>query len=497
MRIFILGFIFFWCSNSMTAVFAQDYILKSKLKEKDKTHKTYTLLNYDSTGYYAMRFDKEFSYAELEHYDPKLKFKKAHVVTDKRRKYIGVINISGNLHLLYFKYLKNKRTKTYDKVSLYAKRLQPDSFALEQDSVELIKPFKMTSNYYSGNFAVSPDRTKILVYDYEEEGDIPGVYGLTNEITVRVFDANLKKLWQRTVNLSPSGSLKRVVSVKKLRVDNDGQVAILTDVFRDQRSYNLKKITADPTLFFVGKKQSDYALFKPNLGNQYFNELNFSFDTEGNILWFGFFSKYRYYQQSGIFFIKINKAKTKVLQKKIHNFTDQQIANLLNRKKVGRSAEGRFYKMVHWRLTKEGGVILSAEQQPPSENNFKSNDILAIKFSPEGEIDWFKHFYKHADEPKREKVFLSHYLFEKDGVAYLLYNKGLYSDGYANAIRIDKDGTHSSKKFYTYKNQQELFCPLLSFRLQSPKVFICLQNRYFSNYRFALLDFEKLFEEGK
>ena len=492
MRIFILGFLLFLFSNN---TFAQDFLLKSKIKEKDKTHKTYTLLNYDSTGYYAMRFDKAFGYAELEHYDPNLTFKKTYVVTNQTRKYIGVINISCNLHLLYFKYIENKKKKTYDKVSLYAKRLQADSFALEPDSVELIKPFKMTSSYYSGNFAVSPDRTKILVYDYEEEGDIPGVYGLTNEITVRVFDANLKKLWQRTVNLSPSGKLKRVVSVKKLRVDNDGQVAILTDVFRDKRSYNLKNTTADPTLFFVGKKQADYALFKPNLGDLFFNELNFTFDAEGNILWFGFFSKYKYYQQSGVFFIKINKTKTKVLQKKVHQFTPQQIASLLNRKKVGKLAEGRFYKMVHWRLTQEGGVVLSAEQQPPSENNFRSNDILVLKLSAEGELDWFKHFYKHGDEPKREKVFLSHYLFEKDGNAYLLYNKGLYSDGYANAIKITPDGQHTSRKFYSYQSQQELFCPLLSFRLQSPKVFICLQNRYFSSYRFALLDFEKLFGE--
>lgn len=493
---FICSFFFcILCSN--IAVAQTDFILKSDLQEKDKTHKTHTLLNYDSTGFYALRFDKEFSYAELEHYLPDLKLEERFVVTDKQRQYIGVVNIASELYLLYFKYKENKELQIHEQVSLYAKKLDSVTYALQPDSIELIKPFKMTSKYYRGNFAVSPDRSKILVYDYEEDGDIADVNGLTNEITVRVFDAQLNHLWTRTVNLSPTGSAKRVVSIKKLRVSNEGQVAILTDVFKGLRSYSLKQTTADPTLFFIGKKATDYSLFKPNLGDYYFNELNFTFDTNGDILWFGFFSKFKYYQQAGAFFIKINKEKTKVLSKKIHHFSREQIAELLNRKKVGKNAEGRSYRLTHWRLTPQGGVVISAEQQPAGNYNFKSNDILALRFSPEGEIDWFKHFYKHADEALRLKVFLSHYLFTQGEDTYLLYNQGLYADGKAKAIKIEADGEHQIRTFYTYQKQQELFCPLLSVRLKSSEVFLCLQDRYFSNYRFALLDFDKLFATGK
>jgi len=463
--------------------------------EKKNTHKTHTLFDYDSTGFFVLRFDKHFGYAELEHYNKKLALEKAYVVTKKHRKYIGVVNIKSKLYLLYFRYKENKREKVHEKVSLYAKQLREDNYALTQDSIELIKPFKMTSNYYRGNFAVSPDRSKILVYDYEEEGDIEGVNGLTNKITVRVFDSAFRLLWKRKVNLSPTGGAKRMVAIKKLRVNNRGEVAILTDVFREYRSYSLRKTTADPTLFFVGQEQSNFAMFKPNLGDLFFNEINFTFDVEGNILWFGFFSRQKYYQQSGFFFIKINRERTKVLVKKLHSFTREQIAMLLNRKRVGKKAEARSYKMVHWRLTQNGGVVLSAEQQPTSNYSFKSNDVLVLRVSPDGEIEWLKHFYKVGQEPRKRKVFLSHYLFLYDNKTYLLYNKGLYSDGYADAVRITPDGKHQIKTFYTYEKQQELFCPLLSFRLKSPEVFLCLQDRYFSSYRFALLNFEQLFEE--
>ncbi|CAA6828909.1 MAG: Unknown protein [uncultured Aureispira sp.] len=494
MRYLLFIFLFSWSTSNLLA---QDFLIKSPLKDKDRTTRTHTLFNYDSTGFYALRFNKYLSYAELEHYDTLMNFQKAYVVTKKARKYIGVVNLHRKMYLLYFRYKENKRENTHDKVSLYAKQLAPDSFSLVSDSIELIAPFKMTSNYYRGNFAVSPDRSKVLVYDYEEEGDIDDVSGLTNEITVRVFDSTFKLLWKRSVNLSPSGGAKRTVAIKKLRVNNKGEVAVLTDIFRDQRSYNSKTITADPTLFFIGKETNNFALFKPNLGDFFFNQNNFTFDTEGNILWFGFYSTQKYYQQRGAFFIKINKDRTKILVKKRHAFTQDQIAQLLNKKKVNDKAEGRSYKLIHWRLTQEGGVVLSAEQQPSSSYNFKSNDILALRFDSEGEIQWFQHIYKHGELPIRQKVFLSHYMFSKGKDTYLLFNKGLYSDGYATAVKINSKGERLTRKFYTYEKQQELFCPLLSFRLKGDKAFLCFQDRFFSNYRFALLDFETLFKEKK
>ena len=491
---FYLLLIALFISYGTNVIVAQDYIIKSQLREQGETSKTHTLLNYDSTGFYALRFNKHMTYAELEHFDADLNFIKTYVVTQKSRKYIGVINIANKMYLLYFRYIENKQENTHDRVSLYAKQINPDSFCLAQDSIELIEPFRMTSNYYRGNFAVSPDNSKILVYDYEEEGDIEEIRGLTNKIKLRVFDSKFKMLWTRTVNLSPDGGSKRTVSIKKLRINNKGEVAILTDIFRDHRSYSLRTVTADPTLFFVGKQKSDFSLFKPNLGDYFFNQVNFTFDTKGNILWFGFYSNQRYYQQAGVFYIKINSERTKVLIKKQHKFSEKLIAQLLNKKRTNAKMEARSYKLVHWRLTQDGGIVLSAEIQPSTSYNFRSNDILALRFSSDGEIQWANHIFKNGNQPRKQKVFLSHYLFTQSDNCYLFFNKGLYSDGYASAVQIDSVGSIKQRKFYTYEKQQELFCPLLSFSLRSPSVFLCLQDRYFSSYRFALLDFKKLFE---
>ncbi len=496
MRVFIYTCLLFFGVN-LTALYAQDYLTLSPLQEKDLTDRTYSLMDYDSSNYYVMRINKGLSYAELEQYDTSLKVKKTYVVTKQKRKYVGLMNLHGRLSLLYFRYIENKRDNTHEKVSLYAIGMERDNFALSQDSTELIAPFKMESSLYRVNFAVSPDRSKVLVYDFEEEGDMDGVRGLSNEITLRVFDDQLQPLWQRTVNLSPDGGAKRRVAIQKLRINNSGEVAILTDVFRDQRSYSMKEITADPTLFFVGKERNNFSLFQPDMGDFFFNQSSFTFDKEGNILWFGFYSKQRYYQQSGTFFIKINQARTQVLVKKRYDFTPEQLADILNKKRIRPQAEARSYKLVHWRLMDDGGLVFSAEQQPGNGMQFRSNDVIVIKIGASGSLDWLRHVFKHGEEVPRLKVFLSHYLCAEGSNVYLLYNQGLYADGYAAAVKIDQTGATTLRKFYTYQRQQELLCPQLSFRLNDPRVFLSFQDRYFSDYRFGVLDLDKLFAEKK
>ena len=472
---------------------AQDALTLSPLQEKDQTDRTYSLLDYDSSGYYVIRFNKGHSYAELESYDPSLQIKKTYIVTQKRRKYVGLVNLQGRLSLLYFRYIENKRDNSHEQVSLYAIRIKSDSFQLASDSIELIAPFKMESNFYRVNFAVSPDRSKVLVYDFEEEGDIDGVQGLSNEITLRVFDNNLNQLWTRKVNLSPDGGAKRRVAIQKLRINDAGEVAILTDIFRDKRSYSMKEVTADPTLFFVGEERKNFSLFQPDMGNYFFNQSNFTFDKEGNILWFGFYSKQHYYQQSGSFFIKINKERTKVLVKNRYDFTPEQMADILNKKRVRTGMEARSYKLVHWQIMEDGGIVFSAEQQPGNGVQFRSNDIITIKIGKEGELEWLKHLFKHGEEIPRLKTFLSHYLCTKGSNVYLVYNQGLYADGYAAAVKINAQGDMKLRKFYTYQRQQELLCPMLSFRLDTASIFLCFQDRYFSDYRFGVLDLERLF----
>lgn len=476
---------------------AQDYLQLSAPQERDKTARTYSLVHFDSSRYAVLRFDRQFKYAETEVYDPQLKLLNKFVTTDKRRRYGGMINIHGKMYMLFSRYKENDIEKRYEDVSLYAMPVSSDSFKVQNDSIPLIEPFDMESNLYRGNFVLSPDRSKLLVYDYEEEGDIDEIRGLTNIINVRVFDTNFKLLWKRKVKLAPNPSGKRLITIKKLRVSNEGEVAILSDFFRDKRSYSLKTVTADPTLFFIGQDPKHFMRFKPDLGDRFYNQIDFMFDQDGNIYWFGFYSKRKYYQQAGSFFIKINASRTKVLEKKIQPFKEDLLKALWDRKRLTkRHQEIRNFKLVQFRLAQNGDLVISAEHQPYGVSNFKSHDLLLMRLTSSGDIRWTKHVFKYNSFPDKYKALLSHYMYLKGDKIYLLFNRGIYKDsGKAVALQVDLSGQIIEKEIFKYNQQTEVICPSLSSPLPEGKVFLNLESRFFKYYSFGILDLPKLFED--
>lgn len=471
------------------------FLTQSPVLPNAEVNRTYALINNDSAGYYVLRFDKYKTKGEIEHYNPLLQHLATYEATDKARKYVGFIGIKEKMYLLYFNYVRNEVADIYERVSLYAKTISRPSFQIAKDSVALIEPFKMESNYYKGNFSVSPDQSKILVFDYEEDGDIEGISGLTNEITLRVFDANLKLLWIRKVDLSLPDNPQRVVVIKKLRINNKGEVAILTDIFRKERSYTEKYVTADPTLYFVGQQANDFARFTPNLGEFFFNQIDFTFDNDGNIIWFGFYSKMRYYQQSGIFYLKINASKTKVLVKKRHDFTEEFIREVTGKKGGKRFTELSHYKLANWRRDANGGITLTIEHQPYAPFSFKSHGVVALQLTGEGEIKWQKFIYKLSSQSKKMEPFLSHYLATDNDYTYILYNDGIYSDGLSRVYQIDSTGKTRRRVVLMYDSQAELICPQLSYPLGNGQLFLCLQDRFFQSHRVAILDMRRLFEK--
>ncbi len=475
-------------------IYAQGYLNLSPSLQSDKTERSYALIDFDSNYFAVMRSDKAFKYAETEIFSSDLKYKNTFISTTEARRYGGVINLEGRLYMLYSQYRENKQKEIFEDVSLWALPMSKDSFKLSYDSFALVQPFDLKSPYYRGNFVLSPDRTKLLVYDWEEQGDIEEVKGLTNEITLRVFDNQFNLIWSKKVNLAPNPSGKRVMSIKKLRVSNNGEVAILTDYFRNHRSYTLKEVTADPTLFFVGKKASEFSRLTPNLGNLFFNELDFLYDHEGNIVWFGFYSNRKYHLQSGYFYIKINAERNKILSKKINAFDTELLKSVLKTKKLPKNPELRNFEIEHFRMAENGDLILSTEQKPYGVSNFKSHDIIVFRFDSKGQLIWAKHIFKYNSYPHSLKVFLGHYLQLDGENIYLLFNQGIYTEtGKAQAVKIDLKGNVTSKLIFKYLNQENVICPSHSTPLSEGKCFLSLQSHFFKYHQVGILDFRKLF----
>ena len=472
------------------------FIDYSEAIDRGNTPKPHALLHNDSTGFYFLRFNNKKNIGEIEHYDTLMQHQGTYRVTDKERRYVGIINIEGDMYILYFHYVENKKDDTFDDVSLYAKGIDLGNFELKKDSITLIPPFKMQSNFYRGNFAVSPDRSKILVFDYEEEGDIEGVPGLTDDIHLRVFDQEFNMLWERQVNLAPAEHVKRVVALKKLRINNDGEVGILTDIFDDVRSYDERYVTASPTLFFVGKEKRNFSRFTPNMKDYFFNEIDFTFDQEGNVLWFGFYSQDKYYQQAGTFFIKINAERNKIISKNIQPLEMELLEEMVGKKKAHKGIEPRSFKMVYWQRMDDGGIALTLEHQPPSVQVTKTHSVVVIRYDSLGNQMWARYFYKHGRQGKGKEQFLSHYFTSDGEYIYLLFNDGIYGTNKAQAIRLNAEGKMRKRTIASYDTQQELLCPKLSFPVGEEKLFLYFEDSFMRRHKIGLLDLKALFKSS-
>jgi len=471
------------------------YLWESEPTKRKDTDRTHSLLHFDSANYYVFRIDERFKHTEIEVFDRQLQKKRTAIVSNSNLSYFSPMNLLGNLYLLRMSYRYNREEDHYENVTMRAFPLDKDSLSVGKDSITLVEPFMMKSNFYKGDFAISPDKSKILVYEYEELGDIEGVKALTNSVKLSVYDINFKLLWKRTIDLAPEGTLNRLVSLKRLRLSNDGKVGILTDIFKsaENRSYESKKVTANPTLFFVGETTDDFMRFTPNLGDYFYNQMDFTFDNVGDIIWFGCYSSIRYYQQSGLFYIKVNKERTKILAKKQIAFSPELIAKTLG-KRISSGRELRNFVLAAWRmLPDKSGFIINLEHRPFSTFNFKSHQILSLCIDNDGNLRWALPTQKWGNIAQEYEMFLSHYVAAVGSDVYLIYNNGVNSENQAVAVRIDSKGQRTEKLIYRYDTQETLICPRLSYSLGDGKVFLCLQSRYFNTYNFAILDLPMLF----
>jgi hypothetical protein len=467
---------------------------KSELRKSQSTRFTHALVDFDSSNYYVLRFDKNRYKAEIEQYNDRLQHVQTVETTDKRRRYAGVMHLDTSMYIFYFNYKKNKATDSYKNVGFYAKKIENQTYKTATDSITIIAPFNMESSAFKGDLVLSPDRSKFLVFSYEEEGDEEQISGLSNTIMLRVFDKNFTPIWERKVNLSPDGKLKRKVAIKKLRINNKGQVLILTDIFTGARSYEGKKVNTAPTLFFVEPSPKAISRFTPDLGNLFFKELDVSYDQEGNIIWFGFYSKKRYYMQSGIFFIKIKADLSRVLTKKKHDFTPNLIAKMMNRRKISEKREALHFKFVQYHLTSDSGLIVTTEQQPQGGLFYKSNNILALRFNSSGELRWKKVIKKYSVEQYKLKPFLSHHSFLVSDSLHVIFNNGVLETNAALIHVITPNGSVRKKTILSYDNHFGLLCPRLSYLLPNGQLFCSFQDRYFSEYRFGVLNLPKVFD---
>lgn len=477
----LFWFIFF---NHQTGN-SQSLLRESSIFENKNRFKTYSLLSKKNESFAILRFSDDMKRNEIILLNEDLTLKSKNMGCEQIRNYAGALNINDNLFFIYSQFKENKTLEQYEQVSLWLNRIDTHLMTCNSDSFALIAPFTLKAPLYKGNLSISEDHSKIVVFDYEEEGDVEGVEGLTEEIRLRVFDKHFHLLWSRKVDLTTHSAGRRMIAVQKVKVNNSGEVAILTDQFRTIRSYQLKEVSCDPTLFFIGSEKNQILKFTPQLGDFFFNQSDIQFDKNNNLLWLGCFSEEKYHQQKGYYFIKIAADKSKVLERKIVPFAKEDLEILCSKK----TKEADHLKLIHFKINEQDEIILSFERQPYSTHFLKSHSLYILSILPNGNLKWAHPHYKYNSFKYSLQPFLSHYVINSSNYTHILFNQGLYKEGgKACLLTIEKEGKARQTTLFEYQNQETILCPLQSFQLSENKVLLSFQSEFFNKFQFGILD---------
>ncbi|MFT5336698.1 MAG: hypothetical protein ACJAY8_000051 [Sphingobacteriales bacterium] len=434
------------------------------------------LIGNDDTGFYTQShragnlWQRESDYF-IEHYNQELKKTKSVVLNLKGKKNESELEscIMMNKKLFLFTSQRNKKTKIK---SLFVQEIDKSTLIPSAGKILVaeIPNTKKPRLLYGINAAsagvfilkLSQDKSKLLVFS-----TLGLEKGATKEFAFYVLDHNLNELWNKKIKLSAS---EENFVVNNYTLDNFGNLHVLRE--------NLEE---DSRISFRNKSIGSYSILSyTNEGNtivenpvvlegKFLTDLRIGIDTERNIVCAGFYSSEGKGSIEGTFFIKLKSDDKKVISSKFEKFDLDFITEHLSEKEKGKklrkAAKGKSAELVEYELDEiimcqDGGSILIGEQyyvesvhvntgagaNASSYTNYYYvfNDIIAIKMSPEGSIDWKKKIAKHQITKNDGGYYSSYALANANDNLYFVYN-----DSPKNINNQEGD------KLYYYEKEEE------------------------------------------
>jgi len=166
-----------------------------------------------------------------------------------------------------------------------------------------MKKYYSPLNGHTYNYAISPDQTKVVVYNKPEE-DNANPYS----IDVVVFDETLKKLWSKTIQV-PVKEGKFIL--QNVVVDNSGNVyaAGLMDIPKTKSSPSNSY-----SLLLGIKDGAALQTSKLDLGGKMITSLGLTFDKSNNLICAGFYSDKSMATTSGVYYLLMDAGLKSVKQ---------------------------------------------------------------------------------------------------------------------------------------------------------------------------------------
>lgn len=292
---------------------------------------------------------------------------------------------------------------------------------------------------------VSPNDRAVLIgqfVPFDKEG--------SERFDLKVFDAGMAPLWQRSVELPYSDKEFRV---ENLRVADDGTVFLVGVKYAEKReAKELKKdgkATYEYHLLVIRGDGSPVADHPITVPDKFFQDLSINIGKEGDILCGGLYGSKGSFAISGAFFLRIDRETKAIVHTSYKEFDRDFITAYMTEKeeaKATKKAErkGEDLELPNYELRDlirrdDGGVVMVAEQYRyyVTQNcvtdangrtncsyvhHYVYNDIIVVNVDPDGNIAWAVKVPKRQHSTNDGGRYSSYALVVKNDHIYLMFN---------------------------------------------------------------------------
>ncbi len=503
MRFFILFFALLFPLISSGQL--SEVEVKSGEKVKNSSRKSFPeVFGYDgSGGMYAMqtRFkrsygiftrQKPFVYT-LQHYNSRLNLttkRKLNLQHDGNRlNYQFMVQLNDKLYAFSSYYNNNK-----DKECLLAQEIDPESL-ISGEAVTVAEVDNVNKEGFF-SYELSEDRSLLLVAYTSLERN-----GTERSVDLTVLDEELNTLWNKRNCLQKSG---RSFIVEQYRLDNEGNVFLLSTFFPDSR---VQKRSGDPTYQYVltalRKQGQEYMEYGIDLKNKFITDLQLK--LKGGIAYGGgFYAEEGSFNVKGSYFFTIDTRTDEVISRSVKEFDPAFLEEQCYMEgKDNRQEDSQLrrygFTLNDILLRDDGSAFLTGEQYYVSSGSsfskktkrvkssfyYDFQDIIIVNVSPDGEIIRNEKVEKHQHTSDDAGIYSSYIPVLSGESLYFLFNthpvRGPLAMGKArlsemNIIRLSANGETELLRVPQLR-QDMIFIPATAVQPEKGKIVVLAEGK--------------------
>lgn len=385
------------------------------------------------------------------------------------------------------------------------------------------------SRKWQGGFSLrlSPDEQKILVrVDLPYEKDAPERFKL------QVYSANFDTEWEQDITLPYPD---KEFSVSKTLVDDDGSVIVIGTKYAEKAEARELKKEERPAytymlLTYDGSGDAETRVIEA--GDKFLQDLTITIPDNGDILCGGFYGKKGESNQSGAFYMRLDRKTKAIMHQSYKEFSKEFITQYMTEKeeekatrraeKKGEEIELIKYDLDELVLREDGGVIMVGEQYnfytttvcTTTQNggqtcrtnyHYVHNDVVVVNVDPNGNIEWATKIPKRQHTVNDGGYFSSYAMTVKGDKLYFIFNdsgKNLFlkpgdkiapfkitgKEALITLATVESDGTVHREALLSPEKGETITRPKACVQTPVDQLFMFATRR--DDYRFGLVTFE-------